>query len=254
MNEIIRLDEEAKVVVDTNVFLTFDDFEKSSTHWDQVTLFGEKWQDVAGNDTFPDWTGKWYTYSDSISDVFTQDWVKILDWNESDSLKTDDNVYQLFEEIDGSRVFHAKMKLEGDNYPYVGFGAPILSWHGESRSSDFSNLTAIGFRAKGQGEIWVELSSAYIDTVYPNQKWGQFGLNMTLDSTWQNYLITIDDLMAKPYSKASRDDVLWEDVAPHIQAFEIENGQSYGKIVDDSLEVWMDDIRFYGIAQEEIGL
>ncbi len=87
-----------------------------------------------------------------------------------------------------------------------------------------------------------------------SQQSGQFGLGITLDTVWQEYLITIDDLKAKPHCQASADDVLWKDPAKYTQAFEIENGQSYGKIVEETIDVWMDDIRFYGLKFEEIGL
>ncbi len=60
MNEIIRLDDVGAVVVDASAYLTFDDFEPSLSNLEQLTLFGERWLSVLKNDTFPEWSGKWY--------------------------------------------------------------------------------------------------------------------------------------------------------------------------------------------------
>lgn len=147
---------------------------------------------------------------------------------------------------------HIKSRLVGKNYPFAGFGAGILGGF-DSTFVDLSKLTAIQFRAKGRGHWAMQVISDSVqsDTI---ENWGNFNVEFLLKPTWEDFVFPVELLLPKRYSRQSTLKWKWEDVRKKIIAIEFMNAQSYDKTPNDSLEIWLDDIRLIGVKESDLGM
>jgi endoglucanase len=147
---------------------------------------------------------------------------------------------------------HLKARLRGSPYPHVAIQAGILGgW--DSTFVDLTSLTAVQFRAKGRGEWFIELLSDSV-TGDKVENWGQMSVPFILTEEWQTYIFPVDYFLPKKYSKQEAAKLTWQDVRKKIYAMTFDNGQSYGLRPDDSLELWLDDIRLIGMKDADLGL
>lgn len=154
---------------------------------------------------------------------------------------------------DGNGV-HMKWYLKGSDYPYIGFGT---SFNGKFNVDwfNFSTLTAVSFWAKGSGEVRACMTTDTIQNGYgPNDNWGHFARDFTLDSDWTYYHFAVEEFEPKPWSLAESDGLVWSDGMKKVCFFEIQSSQYYDRVADDTLEIFVDDIRLHGLSYEVFGL
>jgi aryl-phospho-beta-D-glucosidase BglC (GH1 family) len=152
---------------------------------------------------------------------------------------------------------HVKLKLLGNNYPYAGFGAGLMGgWSDDF--VDLTKLTAVQFRAKGYGAWNIMLGSDSIYNKYSAaDNWGQMVSRFILKDQWESFIIPAEIFAPKQYSPQEKKHVAWADVRDKIISLEFQSAQSYGQNggrVDDSLEIWIDDIRLIGVENADFGL
>jgi hypothetical protein len=234
--------------IDVGTYVTVDDFEddlpllpSSARHWRESK--GIPLTNRAAN---------WYAYGSDSSSISSGAGARILTFKEVNSSQASN--FNLLSGPWGSQGqgLHAKMRLRGGNYPFAGFGAGILGgW--DSTFADLSKLTAIQFRAKGNGE-WVFQAisdSVQTDTV---ENWGHMSYVFRPKAEWETYIVPAEVLAPLRYSRQERLKLTWEDVRKKIIALNFVNGQSYGPVVDTTLEIWIDDIRLIGMTNEDLGM
>jgi hypothetical protein len=199
--------------------------------------------------------GNWYAYNNDSSAILQGDNTPIItqEYMLTHALDTTTTKTDFHDMItDGGyngRGLHAKMKLRGDSYPYVGVGA---SFNGNS-TYDFTNLQALSFWAKGSGTFKISWVMPFTDTCcVPN--WGRFSIEVTLTNDWNQYIIWKDQWLQTPWSALEAAGYQWSDNNKAVRALEFSNGQGYGQVVDDSLELYLDNVRFYGMNKSAFGL
>jgi hypothetical protein len=200
-------------------------------------------------------SSRWYCYYSDSSVITDPSGTRMLQWFETGPGKEDRNFGKMEGGwgYDGSGL-HAKVRLLGGNYPFAGFGAGLLGgW--DSAFTDLTGLTAIQFRAKGRGEWYMQVISDSVYHKYPKaDSWGHLGAHIILKDHWESFVIPAEIFAPKKYSPQAEAGMTWEDVREKIIAIEFMTGQSYGQAPDDSLEIWLDDIRLIGVDKETFGL
>jgi endoglucanase len=234
--------------IELGTYVTFDDFEDSLPH---LTASGRRWRESQGK---PLTAGgaNWYAYTSDSSTFASGDGTRIRNYKEVDSGKAPNFNLLIGPWGSQGQGLHAKMHLRGGNYPYAGLGAGILGgW--DSTFADLSKLTAIQFRAKGYGE-WVMQAisdSVNSDTV---ENWGHMSYSFRPKADWETYIVPAEVLAPLRYSRQEKMKLTWEDVRKKIIALEFLQGQSYGQVVDTTLEIWVDDIRLIGETNGDLGM
>lgn len=232
-------------------FIILDDFEDNL--YLQNSLVN---QYMVKHGTVPDssycWWSAWYNDSSAICD---EKGVRILKWEEVDSTGVPPNL-NLLTNIDGKegKGLHIKGYIRGGTYPYLGIstGCP-----GEYNRDwfDFSELTSITFWARGYGEMRVDFVTDTVLNGYSDKdNWGTFGCDFSLGTEWKQFVIPVKDLKPKSYSKTEIDQLKWTDAMKKVCYIQFSINQSYGMVVNDSIEMYLDDIRLYGMSEESFGL
>jgi hypothetical protein len=75
-----------------------------------------------------------------------------------------------------------------------------------------------------------------------------------VDKEWKLFVIPVKNLKPKRYSKTEKDKIKWTDAMKKVCSIDFSINQSYGMEVNDSIEVYLDDIRLYGMSDESFGL
>ncbi len=243
--------EKAVKPIDLGKYFIFDDFEDSLGN---IPVSAVAWQHKVGKSGDSSHSF-WYVYYSDSSRITNGSGERLSQWFEVDSGTAPRN----FAHAEGpwgyqGRGLHMKVRLTGSPYPYAGFGAGLLGgW--DSSYVDLSKLTAIQFRAKGRGEWVLQIVSDSINNRYPvKDNWGQMVAPFTLKDQWESFVLPAELFAPKPYSVQAAQGLRWEDVRKKIIALEFMNGQSYGQSPDDSLEIWVDDIRLIGVDKTDFGL
>ncbi|MFP4242778.1 MAG: glycoside hydrolase family 5 protein [Chitinispirillaceae bacterium] len=232
-------------------FIVLDDFEDTLDFQNNLAVPYMDQKNVAG-DSARCWWSVWYNDSSSILDYQGN---RIHTYLETDIDGKEPNFENLIGDwgLNG-RGLHAKGKLAGGSYPFLGLGT-IFTGEYNVEWTDLSELTAVTFWAKGVGEMRVEFTSDTVENGYPEgENWGHFGADFSLTEEWKYYVVTVDDLKAKDYSQAFIDGLTWEDAMEKVCYMSFINDQSYGKVVNDSVAIYLDDIRLYGVTYETFGL
>ncbi|MBN1308322.1 MAG: cellulase family glycosylhydrolase [Chitinispirillaceae bacterium] len=147
------------------------------------------------------------------------------------------------------KCLYAKEYLNGSSYPSISLQAPFP---GENNRNwyDLSPLTAISFYAKGFGLLTVDVITDTIRNGYPpSDNWGHFSCPFELADAWKQYVVPVKDLKPKPWSQPQQEMLDWSSGMKRAGAVSFTTHQNYGKEVDDSLEVFIDDIRLYGLTE-----
>lgn len=248
-------DEEIKrPKLDTVDFVLLDDFDGQAGEIANVNQISSKLM-VKGGGIVDSAPGCWYAYHNADSRFFTiaGDTLLTGDLIRFDSVRfagAKDKHYQLI--TDGGhtgKALYSKIHLMGDSYPYVGVGTGV---HSSATEYDFGKMVALSFWAKGKGGFKVAWVSAFTDSCCEDT-WGKFGKEFTLTSEWTEYIVWADELVPSPYSGLETAGYEWKD---HHLASQLQfvNSQSYGQIVDEELELYLDDVRFYGMTNADFGL
>ena len=237
--------------IDLGKYLVFDDFEDSLG---SIPVSAVAWQEQKGM-PIDSSSAFWYTYYSDSSLLTDPSGERLSQWFEADSGTGPKN----FAKAEGAwgyqnRGLHMKIRLLGGDYPYAGFGAGLLGgW--SPPYVDLTDLTAIQFRAKGRGQFTVTVVSDSIYNGYPKKdNWGQMVVPFLLNDQWESYVLPAANLRPKQYSVQDIQGLRWEDVRNRIIGLEFETGQSYKQVTDDSLEIWIDDIRLIGVDKAGVGM
>lgn len=240
------------VKVDLTKYLLFDDFEG---HDDLRGLPSTAWQWVEAHDTVPDSSNAfWYTFFSPTSKVESPAGDSL--YNIMDVINLD--LPYNFDKAIGKWGYsgngiHLITKLRGTNYPYIGFGAAFTGWDKPEFYHDLCGITAVAFKAKGKGEWSMQVITDTVDNGYPvNQDWGHFQSHFSVTDSWEEYVISADELTPKPWSPQESAGLVWKDGCMHANAIEFQNGQSYGAEPDTELEIYIDDIRLIGVTSLKV--
>ncbi|MEO6097529.1 MAG: hypothetical protein ABIW76_18495 [Fibrobacteria bacterium] len=141
--------------------------------------------------------------------------------------------------------------MKGGPNPTVGIGAGILGLE-DSVFADLTPLEAVQFRAKGKGKWFIEIVTDSVDRD-PIENWGNMSIPFQLEQEWKTFTFPVGLLQPRQYSKQERDKLTWEDVRKKALAIRIDN-QSYGERPNDSLELWLDDVRLLGLSDGDLKL
>ncbi len=232
-------------------FIVLDDFEDTFDFQNNLApLYRD--QKRVDLDSSRCWWSAWYNDSSSVNDY---QGIRIITYDEADSTGQDPNFGNLIGDWGKQgRGLHAKGNLIGSSYPFLGFGT-IFTGEYNVEWTDLSDLTSISFWAKGYGEMRVEFTSDTVENGYPaGQNWGHFGTDFSLTDEWKQYIIPVKDFKPKAWSKTQADGLTWEDAMKKVCYVSFLINQSYGMIVNDSIEIYLDDIRLYGVTHETFGL
>jgi endoglucanase len=232
-------------------FVVLDDFDDTLGQQNSLAPLFMARNGMPAESSFCWWTA-WYDDSSSVND--TQG-TRILTFDEADTAGLASNFNLLIGEGGKEgRGLHLRGVLRGDAYPYLGIGTECPGWY-DSVWFDFSELTAITFWAKGYGEMRVNFTTDTVLNGYgPEDNWGNFGCDFSLEPQWKQYIIPVKNLKPKAYSEAASDKLTWSDGMKKVCYIDFQSNQSYGKTVNDSIEMYLDDIRLYGMSEESFGL
>jgi len=231
--------------IDLSKYVAFADFEDTTAVGGRISTSGKTWA-MAHNILLDSSMADWYVFISDSSTASTGNGTPLYPWQ----LEKTGSPRNFAKAIDPSgyngHALHIKGTLRGDGYPFWGFGAGITGW--DSAWHNVCSMTAIQFKAKGHGDLYVQLisDSVYYGYASPNN-WGEFGAPFTLTDQWQDFTIPTAIFAPKPYSQQAIDGLVWKDVCNKVNAIEFQSGQSYGSTVNDSLDVWLDDVRLIGL-------
>jgi endoglucanase len=232
-------------------FVILDDFDDTLfMHNSLVNRYMVKHSTIA--DSSFCWWSAWYNDSSAILD---EKGTRILTWEEADTTGAKPNLPLLTSDSGASgRCLHLKGHLYGGNYPFLGVGTTCPGKYNRDWF-DFSELTSISFRAKGYGEMRVDFVTDTVLNKYSEKdNWGSFGCDFSVDKEWKLFVIPVKNLKPKRYSKTEKDKIKWTDAMKKVCSIDFSINQSYGMEVNDSIEVYLDDIRLYGMSDESFGL
>jgi endoglucanase len=232
-------------------FVILDDFEDTLGFQNNLVN-----QYMIKHGTIPDSSFCWWSawFSDSSS-VYDEKGIRILSWEEVDSTKVAPNLNRLIC-ADGKtgKGLHAKGYIRGGNYPFWGLGTSCPGAYNRDWF-DFSGLTSITFWARGYGAMRVDfVTDTVLNGYSETDNWGTFGYDFTLEPEWKQFIVPVNELKPKSYSKTEKDKIKWTDARKKVCYISFSIDQSYGKAVNDSLELYLDDIRLYGMSEESFGL
>ncbi len=246
---------EAYPSLDTLGYVLFDDFDQFDSTFANLNPISAALTTQAGK-PLDSAKGFWYAYHNADSRAYKIDGSVLVtgdllnyDSTLAKGTKVEHNLMVIDDGYDG-RSLYAKFNLKGDSYPYVGIGTSI---NGDSTLFDFGSLVALTFEAKGRGTFKIAWITAFTDSCCADN-WGKFGTEITLDSTWQEYTIWYDQWVPTPWSDLETQGYEWADYHEGVVHLQFANGQSYGEVADDTLEIWVDDLRFYGMKNSDFGI
>jgi len=229
-----------------------DDYEDVTGSAEQPIL-SEIYALQTGNTLQPP-AGVWTVYHNDSSKAFAPNGERLMSYEEIEGGAQNNFGLSIGPWGQSGNGTHMKWKLIGGNYPHIGFGTTFIGNFGE-RWFDFSSLTEVSFWAKGHGEVRVCLTTDTILNGYSsNDNWGHFARDFSLDTAWRYYRFPVDEFEPKPWSMAEQDGLVWQDGMKKVCYFEIQSSQHYGEVENDSLEIYVDDIRLHGLTYEVFGL
>lgn len=252
LNPAMSFAEETYPDLSTMTFALLDDFDQNEGDNINVNAISANIEKAKGNPV-DSAAGRWYAYyintstmvNDAGEAIVTSDMV-----SDSTNEYTETNFQKLIT-ANGheGRGLYAKIHLEGDSYPWAGIGT---NFDGDKRFN-FANLKALSFWAKGTGNIKVGWKTDYADTCC-TQNWGTFNVEINLTNEWKQYTIWYDQWVPSPWSELEELGAEWMEHNDDVSHLQFSNGSGYGEVVDDEIEIWLDDIRFYGMDGSEFGI
>ncbi len=129
-----------------------------------------------------------------------------------------------------------------------------LMGHELNGMTDMSDLDSVVFWARssvGDSSQWISLSfDVLLDSIaldstgYEN---GKAWVHLTLDTTWQRYVVTPEDLI-EPDEHNIGGNIGWDEVKKHVT-----NLNFFGGGVTEGVpyEMWLDDVTIYGVKNLE---
>jgi hypothetical protein len=219
-------------------YVLFDDFDQFDSTFANLNPISAALTTQAGK-PLDSAKGFWYAYHNADSRAYKIDGSVLVtgdllnyDSTLAKGTKVEHNLMVIDDGYDG-RSLYAKFNLKGDSYPYVGIGTSI---NGDSTLFDFGSLVALTFEAKGRGTFKIAWITAFTDSCCADN-WGKFGTEITLDSNWQEYTIWYVQWYLLPVGFGKLR-VMNGRITRGCCSPPICEGQSYGEVADDTLEIW----------------
>ncbi len=147
---------------------------------------------------------------------------------------------------------YARGLVSGSNYPSLNFSTPFLGAYNKDWF-DLSELTAITFRAKGHGRMRVNfITDIVLNSYPPGENWGHFGCEFGLTPEWKQYTFPASTIQPKPWSRPQQEELSWSAANRKVCSIEFATSQNYNKVANDTIELYLDDIRLYGLTEDQI--
>lgn len=236
--------------LDTLKYVLLDDFDHNEGENINVTALAAKVTEAEGNPV-DSAEGRWYAYNVNTTTVTLAGGDTLIN---GDMVKDTTNDYtatnfQKLVTTDGheGNGLYVKVHLYGDSYPWAGFGTGILNG---GKRANMANLKALTFWAKGTGSIKVAWVSDYADTCCV-ENWGSFSTEIELTPEWKQHVIWFDQWAPSPWSELEELGAEWMEHNNDIRNLQFSNGSSYGESADEEIEMWLDDVRFYGMDESD---
>ncbi len=254
LHPTIKIDEAVYPNLDTLVYTLLDDFDSNEDETINVTALSAKIEKSKGNPV-DSAKGRWYAYAINTTTMTFENGDTLV----TSSMVADTTLnYEktnfermITENGHEGRGLYVHINLNGESYPWAGFGT---NFDGEDKRINFANLKALSFWAKGEGSFKVAWKSDYADTCCV-ENWGTFSTEITLTSEWKQYTIWYDEWAPSPWSELEKLGAEWMEHNDDVLNLQFSNGSAYGEVVEDEpLEIWLDDVRFYGMDGSEFGL
>ncbi|MBO7384599.1 MAG: glycoside hydrolase family 5 protein [Fibrobacter sp.] len=239
--------------LDTLVFTQLDNFDGNEGESINVTTLSANIQKAKG-EPVEEAPGRWYAYAINTTTITFENGDTLVTGdmvNDTNLSYTATNFERLVTENGHEgRGLYAHFNLNGENYPWVGIGT---NFDGDKRIN-FANLKALTFWAKGQGTFKVSWKTDFADTCCV-ENWGTFSTEITLTSEWKQYVIWWDEWAPSPWSELESIGAEWKDHNDDVVNLQFSNGADYGEtVLNEPMDIWLDDIRFYGMDGSEFGL
>jgi endoglucanase len=246
-----------KIPLDTMKFDTvntpsvlIDDFEDTLNMQNSLALLYSKQKNIPACSSHCFWSA-WYNDSSKVTD-FQGTIFQSID-------KADISSKKISLKLSGpwgknGKCLHVKGVLKGNAYPQIMLSTGFTGKYNKDWF-DLSKLTAISFWAKGTGAMRVNFITERILNGYPSDaNWGHMGSDFGLTSKWKQYVIPVKDLKPKAWSAAQNDKITWQDVMTKVCSIEISTNQSYDLVANDPVDIYIDDIKLYGVGYDVFGL
>lgn len=138
---------------------------------------------------------------------------------------------------------YAKFTISGNDYPWAQLSFSLKT---SEQYYDLSSVDSITFKVKGSGTVRFSLSTQFVTDSADD--WGHFGRTVSMPSSWT--LITIKKADIVKNNDNSKITKTWAECSNAVTSvnFAVEGDiKETNKVV----ELYLDDIRFYGIKQIE---
>jgi len=239
--------------LDTLVFTQLDDFDSNEGDAINVTALSGNIEKVKGNPVGSA-KGRWYAYCVNTTTMTFENGDTLItgDMVADTTLNYEKTNFERLVTENGheGRGLYVHINLNGGSYPWAGFGT---NFDGEKRIN-FANLKALTFWAKGEGSFKVAWVSDYVKSCC-EENWGSFGTEINLTKEWKQYTIWWDEWAPSPWSELESIGAEWLEHNDDVTNLQFSNGAAYGSdVVNEPLEIWLDDLRFYGMDGSEFGL
>lgn len=237
--------------LDTVKYVVLDNFDDDAEPTNITTLSAEIMK--AKGDTVENAPGRWYAYHINTSMMYVDGGdtlvTSTLLMDSTKGYKETNFERLITENGHEGKGLYVKIDLKGKAYPWAGIGTTI---DGEKRIN-FKKLQAVTFWAKGEGQIKVDWSTDYADTCC-KENWGTFNTEINLTDEWKQYTIWWDDWTASAWSELAELGAEWVDHNDDVTKLQFSNGTMYGEVADEVIELYLDDIRFYGMDESDFGI
>lgn len=235
----------------TTPFVLIDDFE--NTHNDSALTPDYAARYAIAQGKHPDSSAtNWYLYSINTSN-WSMPGIDTIYTNARIDSGAVNNLYKMFSASGyAGKGIQAALHLLGESYPWAGFGIRLNP--ACSCTVDLSGLQAITFMAKGTGSFRVKVGTlAAADTTLADN-WGNFETSIDLQNEWTQVIIWPDMLKASPYSALESSSHTWATASAQSTVLEFMAPQLGSASADEKSEIFVDDIRIYGISESVLGL
>lgn len=182
--------------------------------------------------------GYWYSYCDASGSTVTT----IADEPVSN---TDDASLFWVEDEDGEEAggmfaFKLTTSESEEEYPYSVVACNLAGDDTKKGkvALDFSKMTELSFRAKGEGSFRILLKTSDFD----GEDWGHYGYDVTLTSSWKTYTVAASKLVPEEgHAMATKKKTFVDGAAEtYVMELKVKNG--------DDATVYIDDIKAVGMT------
>ena len=174
--------------------------------------------------------GFWYTFADNGSAV--------MNGGATDTIFYE-NISKFIERENENSYMNVWLKTaqSSTQHPYAGVGCS-LSGTGAGDTHDFSNLTSLKMKVKGQGKVSLRMETKDIADAFD---WGFYQYEINLTSEWTEITIPVSSLKPPSYSEPALKGWTWDHGKKKVVKLSFQ--------VKDSLDanLLVDDITFEGI-------